>query len=179
MTAVQSDRQVITQAPTAEPLSSRAKRAVPLMVGGLLILVLLQPVGSLPLRGWVPVLTGLSYIVAGLLSGKRGALLGPGVVLTAWGLAPMTVQYAETDFAGMFYLCLGAGLLIAALLAQRGWYRITPMSLALPVLFIGGTMYVSSLVNDGLTSVLAALLIGWGAWELRPQRDDAAQTVNA
>jgi len=172
MTATQTDRRTEAAGRTVEPLSSRARRGLPLIVGGLVILVLLQPIGSLPLRGWVPLLTGLSYIAAGLLSGKRGALLGPGVVLAGWGLAPMTVQYGETEFPGMFYLCLGTGLLLAALLAQRGWYRITPMSLALPVLFIGGTMYVSSLVGDSLTTVLAVLLVGWGAWELRPQHDD-------
>ncbi len=172
MTTVESRSASTTNEGSQESMSSRAKRGVPLMVGGLLVLVLLQPVGSLPTRGWVPVLTGLAYIVAGLLSGKRGVLLGPGVVLAGWGLAPMTVQYADTQFAGMFYLCLGAGLLVAALLAQRGWYRITPMSLALPVLFIGGTMYVSSLVDSALTTVLAVLLIGWGAWELRPQQVD-------
>lgn len=172
MTTVETRRASATRTGGPEPLSSRARRSVPLMVGGLLVLVLLQPVGSLPTRGWVPVLTGLAYIVAGLLSGKRGVLLGPGIVLAAWGIAPMTVQYGETEFAGMFYLCLGAGLLVAALLAQRGWYRITAMSLALPVLFIGGTMYVSSIVDDALTTVLAVLLIGWGAWELRPQQSD-------
>ena len=171
MTAVETDRSTTRQARTAEPLSSRARRGVPLIVGGLLVLVLLQPVGSLPTRGWVPVLIGLSYVAAGLLSGKRGLLLGPGIVLTAWGVAPMSANY-EYEFAGIFYLCLGTGLLIAALLAQRGWFRITPMSLALPVLFIGGTMYVSSIVEDSLTTVLAVLLVGWGVWELRPQQLD-------
>jgi len=93
MTATQTDRRTEAAGRTVEPLSSRARRGLPLIVGGLAVLVLLQPIGSLPLRGWVPLLTGLSYIAAGLLSGKRGALLGPGFVLAGWGLAPMTVQY--------------------------------------------------------------------------------------
>lgn len=154
----------------AEPMSSRLRRAVPLFVGAALVLALLQPVGELPLRGWVPVLIGLSYIASGLLSGRRGVLLGPGIVIAAWGLAPMTVQYAEEEFPGMFYLTLGTGLLIAAVLAQRGFSRITPMSLALPVLFIGGTMYVAQYAKDSLTTVLAVLLVAWGLFELRPQR---------
>ena len=54
-----------------------------------------------------------------------------------------------------------------------GWHRITPMSLALPVLFIGGTMFVSSVVGAWLTTVLAVLLLTWALTELRPQ--DAAE----
>ncbi len=153
---------------TTEPMSSRLRRAVPLFVGAALVLVLLKPVGDLPLKGWVPILIGLSYVAAGLLSGRRGLLLGPGIVLAAWGVAPMTTNYAK-EFPGMFYLCLGSGLLIAALLAQRGWYRITPMSLAIPVLFIGGTMFVSKYAGDALTTILAVLLVAWGLWELRPR----------
>lgn len=160
-----------TESPAAstEPMSSRLRRAAPLFVGAALILFLLQPIGSLPLRGWVPVLIGLAYIASGLLSGRRGVLLAPGIVIAVWGLAPMTVQYTGNEFGGMFYLTLGTGLLIAALLAERGWSRITPMSLALPVLFIGGTMFIAPRVGDALTTVLAVLLVAWGLFELRPQ----------
>lgn len=162
-----------------EPMSSRLRRAVPLFVGAALVLLLLKPIGDLPLRGWVPLLIGLSYIASGLLSGKRGVLLAPGIVIAAWGIAPMTVQYAGEEFPGMFYLTLGTGLLIAALLAQRGFSRITPMSLAIPVLFIGGTMYVAQYAKDALTTVLAVLLVAWGLFELRPQRMDDEDVVTA
>lgn len=104
---------------STEPMSSRLRRAAPLFFGAGLILFL-QPIGSLPLRGWVPVLIGLAYIASGLLSGRRGLLLAPGIVIAVWGLAPMTVEYTGNEFGGMFYLTLGTGLLIAALLAQRG-----------------------------------------------------------
>ncbi|CAN5135610.1 hypothetical protein BH24ACT10_BH24ACT10_19210 [soil metagenome] len=154
-----------------DPMSSRLRRAVPLFVGAALILVLLRPVGDLPLRGWVPVLIGLSYIASGLLSGRRGLLLAPGIVIATWGIAPMTVEYTGEEFGGMFYLTLGTGLLIAALLAEKGWSRITPMSLALPVLFIGGTMALAPRAGDYLTTVLAVLLVAWGLFELRPQSD--------
>ena len=153
----------------SEPMSSRLRRATPLFVGAALILLLLQPIGSLPLRGWVPVLIGLSYVASGLLSGRRGLLLAPGVVIATWGLAPMTVQYTGEEFGGMFYLTLGTGLLIAAILAEKGWSQITPMSLALPVLFIGGTMAIAPHVGDWLTTILAALMVVWGLFELRPQ----------
>ncbi len=163
------DTTTTTDLPSAEPFSSRARRGGPLLVGAAAVLLLLEPIGSLPLKGWVPILIGLSYIAAGLLSGRGGLLLGPGIVLAAWGVAPMTVNYTE-EFPGLFYLCLGTGLLIAALLAQRGWYSITPMSLAIPVLFIGGTMFIAQYADQWLTTILAVLLVGWAAWELRPQR---------
>lgn len=171
MTSVQDRRSTTSAGSAVEPLSSRAKRGVPLIVGAALVFFLLQPVGSLPLKGWVPILIGLSYIAAGLLSGRRGLLLGPGIVLAGWGVAPMTTNYAR-EFPGMFYLCLGSGLFVAAVLAQRGWHRITPMSLAIPVLFIGGTMYVSSVAGRSLSTILAVLLVAWGLFEMRPQRND-------
>jgi hypothetical protein len=169
MTSVETRPRASTSGEAVERMSSRLRRAVALFVGAALVLFLLKPIGELPLRGWVPVLIGLSYIASGLLSGKRGVLLAPGVVIAAWGIAPMTVQYTGEEFPGMFYLCLGTGLLIAALLAQRGFWRITPISLALPVLFIGGTMFVAQYADQALTTVLAVLLVGWGLFELRPQ----------
>ena len=162
---------------TNEPLSSRLRRGGPLIVGAVVILVLLQPIGSLPLRGWIPVLIGLSYVASGLLSGRRGLLLAPGIVIATWGLAPMTVQYTGDEFGGMFYLTLGTGLLVAALLAQKGWSRITPMSLALPVLFIGGTMAIAPHVGQYLTTILAVLLVAWALWEMRPQKVDSRATA--
>lgn len=172
MTTVDAGPGTRHDAELLEPMSSRLRRAVPLAVGAVLVLVLLKPVGDLPLRGWVPVLTGLSFVAAGLLSGRDGRLLGPGVVLTAWGVAPMTVNYSE-EFPGMFYLCLGTGLLVAALLARSGWHRITPMSLAIPVLFIGATMYLAQYADDYLTTGLAVLLLAYGAAQLRPERTRA------
>jgi hypothetical protein len=169
-----TDTRTSTTAPTdsKEPLSSRLRRGGPLIVGAALVLLLLQPIGSLPLRGWVPVIIGLSYVASGLLSGRRGLLLAPGIVIAVWGIAPMTVEYTGNEFNGMFYLTLGTGLLIAAVLAEKGWSRITPMSLALPVLFIGGTMALAPQVGTWLTTILAALLVGWALWEMRPQADD-------
>jgi len=181
MTSVETRPRSTTAQGDVEPMSSRLRRAVPLFVGAALVLALLRPIGDLPLRGWVPVLIGLSYVASGLLSGKRGVLLAPGIVIATWGLAPMTVEYTGEEFPGMFYLTLGTGLLLAALLAQRGFSRITPMSLALPVLFIGGTMYVAQYAKDSLTTVLAVLLVAWGLFELRPQRlhDDSVRTASA
>lgn len=152
----------------AEALSARLTRGGPLVAGAALVLLLLEPIGPLPLKGWVPVLTGLTFVVAGLLGGRRGRLIGPGIVLAAWGVAPLSTNYG-TDFPGMFYLCLGTGLVIAAFLAERGLRGITPMSLAIPVLFIGGVMFLAPRVDPFLTTVLAVILVAYAVYEMRPQ----------
>ncbi len=169
MTSVEARPQGQRTAPAdqAVPLSVRARMAGPLIVGAALLVLLLQPVGSLPLRGWVPIIIGLSYVAAGLMSGRHGQLVAPGLVIGVWGIAPMSTNYGY-EFNGMFYLTLGTGLLLAAILAERGWH-IPPMSLAIPVLFIGATMAIAPGVGDALTTVLAVLLVGWALWELRPQ----------
>jgi len=169
MTSVEasSTSHVTAASQDAAPLSVRARMAVPLLIGAALILFLLQPIGPLPLQGWVPVIAGLSYAAAGFLSGRHGRLVAPGLVIAVWGLAPLSARYGY-EFNGMFYLTLGTGLLLAALLAERGW-RIPPMSLALPVLFMGAVMAIAPMTGDYLTTVLAVLLAGWALWTLRPQ----------
>jgi hypothetical protein len=171
MTSLDARPRNDTASDTTEPLSGRIRRGAPLIVGAVVILLLLQPIGSLPLKGWVPILTGLTFVAAGLIGGRRGLLVGPGIVLASWGVAPLSTNY-DTDFPGMFYLCLGTGLLIAAFLAERGWRGITPMSLAIPVLFIGGVMFIAPRVDPYLTTVLAVIIVAYAVWEMRPQRAD-------
>jgi hypothetical protein len=156
------------------PLSARLRTAAPLLVGAAALLLLVQPYGPFPPRGFIPLISGLAFVAAGALSGRAGSLWGPGIVIAFWGLAPMTTNYFE-EFPGMFYLCLGTGLLVVALLGDR--LRIDRMSMALPVLFIGGTMFVSSFVGPDryLTTVLAVLIAAFALWELRPQRHDTPQ----
>jgi hypothetical protein len=159
------------QSRTEVPLAARARKAGALVIGGLAILLLLQPIGPLPLQGWVPVIIGITYVAAGLASGRRGPLIAPGLVIGIWGLAPLSTRYGY-EFNGMFYLTLGTGLLVAALLAERGW-RIAATSLAIPVLFIGGVMSIAPTAGRWLTTVLCGLLVAWAAFELRPQTESA------
>lgn len=168
MTSVDPRHDSATSTGGAEPLSARVRRGAPLVAGAVVILLFLQPIGSLPLKGWVPILSGLTFVAAGLLGGRRGRLVGPGIVLAAWGVAPLSTNYG-TDFPGMFYLCLGTGLLLAAFLSERGWRSITPMSLAIPVLFIGGVMFLAPRVDSALTTVLAVIFVAYALWEMRQQ----------
>ncbi|MDQ3537500.1 MAG: hypothetical protein M3415_01685 [Actinomycetota bacterium] len=182
MSSVQERRQTSTAtSPRTDlrpvPLSVRARRAVPLLIGAAGLLFLVQPIGSLPPKGWIPVFIGLAYLGAAALSGRAGSLWGPGIIIAGWGLAPMATNYYP-EFPGQFYLVLGTALLVVALVGDR--LRISRMSIALPVLFIGGTMYIAQFVGADryLTTVLAVLFGGWALWELRPQTEDA-RSVNA
>jgi len=125
----------------------------------------------------MPVIAGLTYVSAAALSGRGGALWAPGIIIGFWGLAPMTTNYFE-EFPGMFYLTLGTGLLIVAVLGDR--LQISRMSMALPVLFIGGGMFLASFIGADryLTTVVAVLLGAWALWELRPHAE-AAPAVTA
>lgn len=152
---------------TTDPLSARIARGAPFLISAAFLLFAITPIGGLPPRGWVPIVVGLAYIASGLLNGRRGLLLAPGIVVAVWGIAPMSINYG-IDFGGMFYLWLGVGLAIAALLAKRGWDRITPMSLAVPVLFIGLVMFVAPFVGQYLTTCVAVPLALWGVYQMRP-----------
>lgn len=155
------------EAPTA-PWSWRARRAGPLFVGAALVLLLVQPVGPLPTKGWIPLILGLSYLASAALGGRRAALWSTGIIVPVWGLAPMLTNYG-IDANGQFYLILGAGLLLAALAGDRG-IAVTRTSMALPVLGIGVVMFIAPFVGTWLTTGLAVALVVWGLWELRPQQ---------
>lgn len=144
---------------------SRIGAGAPLFVGAALVLFLVEPIGSLPVKGWVPILVGLSFVAAGLLGQRNGRHVASGLAIAVWGIAPLSANYGY-DFNGMFYLTLGTGLLFGAILARRGMPAITPMSLALAVLLIGGVMTIAPYLKSSLTTFLALLLVAWGAWEV-------------
>jgi hypothetical protein len=172
MTAVGTPRNATAGAPARDthtaPLSWRARRAGPLFVGAALVLLLVQPVGALPTKGWIPLILGLSYLASAALGGRRAALWSPGIIVAGWALAPMLTNYG-IDAGGQFYLILGAALVIAALAGDRG-IAISRMSMALPVVGIGVVMFIAPFVGAWLTTVLAVSMVGWGAWELRPRQ---------
>lgn len=159
-----------TQPGTAEqrPTSTTGSRigaGAPLFVGAALVLLLIDPIGPLPTKGWVPILVGLSFVAAGLLGRRNGRHVASGLAIAVWGIAPLSTNYGY-EFNGMFYLTLGTGLLLGAILARRGMRAITPMSLALAVLMIGGVMALAPYLKSSLTTFLALLLVAWGAWEV-------------
>ncbi len=172
MTAVGTPRETTAAAPASEtpmaPLSWRARRAGPLFVGAALVLLLVQPFGALPTKGWIPLFIGSAYLASAALAGRRAALWSPGIIVAGWAFAPMLTNYG-VDAGGQFYLILGAALLVAAIAGDRG-VAISRVSMALPVIGIGAVMFVAPFLGRWLTTFLAVSLVAWGAWELRPQR---------
>lgn len=157
-------------------LSGRQIRGAVLIVGALLIALLVE--GGVLAYYWFPALTGLTYLAAAALSRSRGALWGPGLVITVVGIA-LALWLREGrpadsfQFLALMAMALGLGGVLAALLGQQRGLAVTPMSIALPVLLFG----VFSLLEQqrvepvtGSTWVYVVLLIAWGAYELRPVR---------
>ena len=165
MTSLDSRTEPSTTAQHPTAVGSRLAAGAPLFVGAALVLFLIEPIGSLPTKGWVPILVGLSFVAAGLLGRRDGRHVASGLAIAVWGIAPLSTNYGY-DFNGMFYLTLGTGLLFGAILARRGFHAITPMSLALAVLFIGAVMALAPYLKSSLTTFLALLLVAWGAWEM-------------
>ena len=71
---------------------------------------------------WVPLLAGLTYLVAASRAGAKDGPWGAGCVLTGWGLALVAVHegWIDEPEAPMAVLGIGAGLVAAALLRERG-----------------------------------------------------------
>lgn len=152
-------------------MSSARRRAIPLLLAGVVLVLVIAPIGPLRLF-WVPLLGGVGYLLAAAAGGRRGALWVPGVVVTLWGAAEavalsgaVTVNDAAAALTG-----LGVGVLVAALLPRVG-IPVSPLGIAVPAVLVG---VFALLVAHGPTIFsrgwLYGALIGlWGVWELRPQ----------
>ncbi|HVM28047.1 MAG TPA: hypothetical protein VM433_10305 [Mycobacteriales bacterium] len=152
--------------------SARRARGIALIAGAVLIVVLIET-GTIPFY-WFPTLTGLTYLAAAAAGRSRGTLWGPGFVITSVGLAaafwlrdgrmPDSFQ-----FLALAVMALGLGGVLAALLTSLRGFSISAMSVALPVLLFGGFALLEQQAIQpfaGQTWVYAALLAGWGAYEL-------------
>lgn len=154
--------------------NARRARGIALIVGALVIVALVET--ETIAYYWFPALTGLTYLAAAAAGRSRGTLWGPGFVITSVGLAAALWlrdgRPADSfQFLALAVMALGLGGVLAALLAQVRGFSISAMSIAAPVLLFG----VFALLEQeavrpvaGQTWVYAALLIVWGAYELRP-----------
>lgn len=161
---------------TDDDVRGRRARGATLIAGAVLIAVLIE--GGLLAFYWFPALAGLTYLAAAAVSRSRGTLWGPGLVITVVGLAAaLWLGDGRTpdsfQFLALAVMALGLGGVLAALLAQRD-LAIGPMSVALPVVLFGiFALLEQQMVAPfaGQTWVYLALLVVWGAYELRPARN--------
>ena len=154
--------------------TSRRARGTALIVGGLLIAALIES-GTIRFY-WFPALTGLTYLAAAAAGRSRGTLWGPGLVITAVGVAAALWlrdgRMADSfQFLALTVMALGLGGVLAALLGQVKGFAVSAMSVAMPVLLFGGFALLEQQAVAplaGSTWLYVALLVVWGAFELRP-----------
>jgi len=165
-----------TASMATDDTGARRARGVALIVGALVIVGLVET-GVLPFY-WFPALTGLTYLAAAAAGRSRGTLWGPGLVITTVGLAAALWLGDDRmpdsfQFLALAVMALGLGGVLAGLLAQVSGFSISAMSVAMPVLLFGAFALLEQQAVKpfaGQTWVYAALLIAWGAYELRPAR---------
>jgi hypothetical protein len=105
------------------------------LLAGAALLLLLDPE-----LHWVPLLLGLPYLAAAALGGPRGSYWSTAIVLTAWGIGPVVffeAEWREVSQAALYLVCVGAGGLVAALLAERAGFAITAVAISATVLGAG------------------------------------------
>lgn len=154
--------------------NARRARGIALIVGALVIVALVET--ETIAFYWFPTLTGLTYLAAAAVGRSRGTLWGPGFVITSVGLgAALWLRDGRMpdsfQLLALAIMALGLGGVLAALLAQVRGFSISAMSIAMPVLLFGVfALLEQQMVSPfaGQTWVYAALLIVWGAYELRP-----------
>lgn len=162
----------------AEPTGDRRRRGAVLLVGAIVVILAVKPVGPLDYV-WVPILTGLTFLLAAVAAGRRSPLWGPGLVVTAWGIGQWISSNAHDTvssfhWSGAFvYVLLGGAALLAAWMSTRG-FGVSPFSIGAAIVFIGVGVLVHSNWGSALTPVFCALTAVWGLWEIfRPERSEA------
>ncbi len=165
-----------TTDPPAETDDGRARRlrGAVLLLGAAAIAGLVE--GGILDYYTFPLLLGLVYLAAAAISRSHGTLWGPGLVTTAVGLA-VALWFGAGRGGDSFQLlaltvmALGLGGVLAALLGQAKGFAVSAMSVAMPVLLFGGFALLEQQAVKpfaGSTWVYVALLVVWGAYELRP-----------
>jgi len=154
--------------------SARRARGIALIVGALLIVALIET-EVIPFY-WFPTLTGLTYLAAAAAGRSRGTLWAPGFIITSVGLAAALWlrdgrMPDSFQFLALAVMALGLGGVLAGLLAQARGFSISAMSVSLSVLLFGVFALLEQQMVKyiaGETYVYVALLVAWGAYELRP-----------
>lgn len=162
-------------APTRSGLTNngpgaRRRSGAVLLVGAAFVSFVVAPGGSAKLY-WMPIILGVSYLLAGAVAGRRSLFWAAGLIVSSWGLAVLLLLRGTwtTDFAGTAVTAIGVGLVLAALLPRVG-ISVSLASLAVPVLLIGVFELLqaesSSVFSKGwLFGIILALR---GLYDLRP-----------
>ncbi len=146
-----------------------------MLVAGAALLVLLVGDGRPLSYLWLPLVTGLVYLAAAAVGGRDGALWGPGLVVTGFGLGVVLTVDGPLGgqlFSPVVLTTVGLGAVVAMLLPRLG-LAVDGLSVAVAVLLSGVFFLLSERgATDVFRSALVygVLLAAWGLWELRPAR---------
>ncbi len=145
-------------------------RGVLLLVGGLVVVVLVEPVG--PEKLYVmPLVIGLTYLASSVAGGRSGGLWVPGLIVTAWGVATTTVLSGtiSVDFTAAAVVAIGLGAVVATQLPRVG-IPCNPLAIAVVVAAVGALELLEAQAGgvfvDGWP--WGVFLVLGGLWELRP-----------
>ncbi len=148
-----------------------AARAAVLLAGAAVLLLLVEARGIRFF--WVPLLLGVTYLLAAAAGRSTGPLWAPGWVLTAVGLTEALWFHEgrpadSFELAQLTLLAAGTGALLAvAMTAVR--VHVTGMSIALAVLITGAFNLAEAKAVPhvaGNAWLYAGLLAAWGVYEL-------------
>lgn len=156
------------------PRDAAARGAV-LLAGAIILLLLVE--GRSVRFYWVPLLLGVTYLLAAAAGRSAGPLWAPGWVLSAVGLTEALWFRAgrpadSFELAQLTLLAAGTGAVLAVAMTALG-VRVTAMSLALAVLLTGAFNLAEAKAVPhlaGNTWLYAALLAAVGLYELSVAR---------
>lgn len=167
------DTPVVPRPPKPEPARAIG-RGVALLVGGLVVILAIEPIGP-KLLYWMPLIIGLTYLVSSAIGGRSGGLWVPGFIVTGWGLAVLAILSgslgdAGRDFAPGTLIGIGVGAVLAVLVLPRLRIPCNPLAVAVVVLAIGVLEQFQFVVGGATQDAWpwGVLLVLGGLWELRP-----------
>jgi len=163
------------------PRAAAARGAV-LLAGAAVLLLLVEGRGVRFF--WVPLLLGVTYLLAAAAGRSTGPLWAPGWVLVVVGLTEALWFRAgrpadSFELTQLTLLAAGTGALLAVAMTAIG-VRVSAMSLALAVMITGAFNLAEAKAVPhvaGNTWLYAALLAGWGLYELDVARRATLRTV--
>lgn len=147
-----------------------AARGLILLIGGLVVVLAVEPVGGKKLY-WMPLIIGLTYLISSAAGGRNGGLWVPGLMVTAWGIGTTTVLSGtiHVDFAAATIFAIGIGAIAATALPRFG-IRCNPLAIAAIIAAIGLLELLEAQVGGALVDgwPWGVFLAAGGLWELRP-----------
>lgn len=163
-------------------MTARRRRGAVLVVGGLAVALLVGDGRPLSFA-WLPLVTGAAYLAAAVAGGRDGALWGPALVVLGFGagvVATVEGPLGADLFSSVVLIGVGAGAFAATLLPR---YRIpVPAPSVAAAVLLSGVFFLLSERGGGAFReplLYGALLVAWGAWELRPRSGSAAASASA